>query len=90
MINNVYELYILSNNKWHLIEKVNTIHEVNISVNYIYENYPNKTIQILYNDNLLCTLDGSDYQKFWFYNKYVLRINNFDYISEYEKEKRLK
>lgn len=87
----MYELYILIRNKWRLIEKVNTINEVDISINYIYNTYPKRTIQVIKDDKVLCCLDGSDYQKFWFYNKFILRRDdNFDYIKEYEKVKQFR
>lgn len=89
MTNNDYELYVLIGSKWHFIERCYTIKEVNISINYIYETYPDKAVQIICNNKEFYTLDGSDFQKFMFYNKYVLKQPEyFDYVKEYEKQKK--
>ena len=87
----MYEIYVLIRTKWHFVERANSIHELNIAIKYIYENYPDKTLQVIKDDKEFCTLDGSDYQYFIFYNKYVLKQpTNFDYVKEYEKVKKFR
>lgn len=79
-----YYLYVLIKSKWHFIEKAYTINEVNIAIKYIMSQYPDKQIQVLKGENVLCCLNGSEYQQKWFYYKYVLKIKNCDYLKNYE------
>ena len=72
--------------KWHFVEKAYTLKEVNIAVKYIMSEYPEKFIQVIQNDNVLCCLNGSEYQYKWFYYKYVLKIKNCDYLKQYDED----
>lgn len=87
----MYEIYVKLWRKWKLVERAENIEQVNISIKYIYENYKGLQIQVIRDGKYLTGLDGTDYGYFYFYNKYVLKRDiNFDYIKEYEKEKKFR
>lgn len=85
----MYEVYVMIWKKWKLVERVDTIQQVDIVVKKLYQDYSGLSIQILKDGNYLTGLDGTDYHYFYFYHKYVLKLNNYDYIKEYEKQKKL-
>lgn len=80
----MYEVDILENNNWEFYCESKDIKEIDKTVFKLTNERPNKFIRILQNDILLCWLDGTEYQYWYWKNKYVReKRNDFDYTKSY-------
>lgn len=83
---NMYEIYIIKNNDWSLFGSSDDIKEIDKAVYKLTMLRPNKAIRILQDNIVLCFLDGSEYQ-YWYWKQRYVRNNKCDYIKSYQEWK---
>lgn len=90
----MYQVEILKDNNWEYLFESKDIHEIDKVVWKLTNLRPNKAIQILQDDIVLCFLDGTEYQYWYWKNKYVRNKGvGYDHIKsyhEYCKKKEMK
>lgn len=86
----MYEIDILVNNEWEYYWDNEDIKEIDKAVYKLIITRPNKHIRILEAGNVLCWLNGSEDQYWYWKNKYVRgKGNSFDYTASfYEHQKK--
>lgn len=83
----MYQVNVLLNGDWKYFGECQTKQELDIIVREIMKKMPNKAMQILEDEKVLILLNGSQYQYFYFKNKYILEQNkDFDVVKEYYKQ----
>ena len=83
----MYEVYILTQGDWYLYKTANNLKELDCIVYELTTIYPNTPIQIIQDGIELDCLDGSEYQYWYFKNRYVRgRSLTFDYVKSYVRK----
>lgn len=86
----MYKIDILKNLEWIYFGESEDINEIDRAVFKLTMLRPNKCMRILENNNLICFLNGTEEQYWYWKNKYVRKKgNNFDYVASfYEHQKK--
>ena len=82
----MYQVNILTPDGWKYFDQCYSKYELDLIVREIMQKLPNKAMQILEDNKVLIILNGSQYQYFYFKNKFINEVSNeFDYIKQYKK-----
>lgn len=87
----MYEIDILKNNEWEEFCQHEDIKVIDKAVYKLIMLRPNKHIRILLDNNVLCWINGTEHQYWYWKNKYVREKGiNYDHVAsyyEYQKKK---
>ena len=81
----MYEIYILRHNDWKLFTTTNNKNDLDKVVYKLIMLRPNKAILIEQDEKELVCLDGTEYQYWYFKNKFI-REKKCDYIKTFTRK----